>query len=83
MYWECNGMATQESFDIIDAYDPTRTRYAVYMLSRIFDGDVHHVPEMQYGFKASDVEEEVSEQVLKLDCHTRAFTSRNLSYDSD
>jgi hypothetical protein len=41
------------------------------------------VPETQYGFKASDAEEEVSEQVLKLDSHIRAFTSRNLSYDSD
>jgi hypothetical protein len=30
-------MATQESLDIIDANDPTRARYADYMLSRIFD----------------------------------------------
>jgi hypothetical protein len=41
------------------------------------------VPELQYGFKASDVEEEASEQVLKLDSHIRAFTSHNLSYDRD
>ena len=41
------------------------------------------MPELQYGFKASDVEEEASEQVLKLDSHIRAFTSRNLSYDGD
>jgi hypothetical protein len=54
-------MATRESLNIIDAYDPTRTRYADYMLSGIFDGDIHRVPELQYGFKASDVEKEVSE----------------------
>jgi hypothetical protein len=83
MYWECNGMATQESLDIIDLYDPTKTRFADYMLSGIFDGDIHRVPELQYGFKASDVEKEVSEQVLKLDSHIRAFTSRNLSHDGD
>ncbi|KAE9381913.1 HET-domain-containing protein [Stipitochalara longipes BDJ] len=83
MYWECNGMATQESLDIIDLYDPTETRFADYMLSGIFDGDGHRVPELQYGFKASDVDEEVSEQVSRLDSHIRAFTSRNLSYDGD
>ena len=37
---------------------------------------------VKYGFKTSAVDE-VSEQVLKLDSHIRAFTSRNLSYDSD
>lgn len=82
MYWECNGMATNESLDILDLYDPSRTRFADYMLSGIFDGDAHRVPEIQYGFKTSDIEE-VPEQVLKLDSHIRAFTSRNLSYDSD
>ena len=82
MYWECNGMATNESLDILDLYDPSHTRFADYMLSGIFDGDLHRVPELQYGFKTSGVEE-VSEQVLKLDSHIRAFTSRNLSYDYD
>jgi hypothetical protein len=76
-------MTTQESLDIIDLYDPSETRFADYMLSGIFDGDIHRMPELQYGFKASDVEEEVSEQVLKLDSHIRSFTSRNLSYDGD
>ena len=83
MYWECNGMATNESLDVLDLYDPSHTRFADYMLSGIFDSDRHRVPELQYGFQASDVAEEVGEQILKLDSHIRAFTSRNLSYDSD
>ena len=82
MYWECNSMATNKSLNILDLYDPSHTRFADYMLSGIFDGDLHRVPELQYGFKTSDVNE-VSEQVQKLDSHIRAFTSRNLSYDSD
>ncbi|KAN0094178.1 HET domain containing protein [Hyaloscypha variabilis] len=83
MYWECNGMAAQESLEIIDLYDPTKTRFADYMLSGIFDGDIHRVPELQYGFKSSDIDGEVPEQVLRLDSHIRTFTSRNLSYDGD
>jgi hypothetical protein len=86
VYWECHGMAINESLDLalIELSDPSGTRMADYMLSGIFDGDLHRVPELQYGFNAPAVEEEeVSEQVLKLDSHVRAFTSRNLSYDSD
>ena len=83
MYWECNGMAANESLDILDLYDPSHTRFADYMLSGIFDSDRHRVPELQYGFQISDVAEEIGEQILKLDSHIRAFTSRNLSYDSD
>ncbi|MCJ1456806.1 hypothetical protein MMC28_007171 [Mycoblastus sanguinarius] len=82
IYWECNGMAKHESLDILGLRDPSHTRSADYMLSGIFDGDLHRMPELQYGFKASGVDE-VSEQVLKLDRHIRAFTSRNLGYDSD
>jgi hypothetical protein len=84
VYWECRGMAMNESLDLplVDLYDPSGTRMADYMLSGIFDGDLHRVPELRYGFKTSAVDE-VSEQVLKLDSHIRAFTSRNLSYDSD
>lgn len=82
MYWECNCMATHESLDILDLYDPSKTRFADYMLSVIFNGDLHRVPRLQYGFKTSDVDE-VSEQVLKLDGHVRAFIKRNLRYDSD
>jgi Heterokaryon incompatibility protein (HET) len=82
MYWECNGMAMNESLDILDLCDPSKTRFADYMLSGIFDGDLHRVPQLQYGFKKSDVDE-VSEQVLKLDGHVRVFTVRDLSYDND
>ena len=68
-------MAVNESLDLalIELSDP----------SDIFDRDLHRVPELQYGFNIPGVKEEVSEQVLKLDSHIRAFTSRNLSYYSD
>jgi len=84
VYWECHGMAINESLDLplVDLSDQSGTRMADYMLSGIFNGDLHRVPELQYGFKSSAIDE-VSEQVLKLDGHIQAFTSRNLSYDSD
>lgn len=82
VYWECCGMVRNEALDLLDLHNPCGTRMADYMLSGIFDGDLHRVPELQYGFKVPAVEE-VSEQVLKLDSHIRAFTSRNLSYDGD
>lgn len=82
MYWECRGMAYNESLDLLDLYDPSETRFADFMLSGIFDGDLHRVPEMQYGFQTPDVVD-VLQQVLKLSSHIRAFTRRNLSYDSD
>lgn len=75
-------MTTHESLDILDLYDPFKTRFADYMLSGIFNGDLHRVHQLQYGFKTSDVDE-ISEQVLKLDGHVRAFITRNLSCDSD
>lgn len=75
-------MAKPESLDILGLRDPSRTRSADYMLSGIFDGDIHRTPELQYGFKAS-IGNEVFEQILKLDSHIRAFTSRNLGHDSD
>ncbi|KAI4178778.1 MAG: hypothetical protein L6R41_008211, partial [Letrouitia leprolyta] len=68
MYWECNGMANNESLDLLDLYDESETRFANFMLSGIFDGDLHRVPELQYGFQTSDATE-VSQQVLKLDSH--------------
>jgi hypothetical protein len=55
---------------------------ADYMLSGIFEVGVHRVPELQYGFQPP-ADDEVGEQVLKLDGHIRAFTSRKLSYDGD
>lgn len=84
VYWECHGMATNESLDLplVDLSGPSGTRMTDYMLSGIFDGDLHRVPELQYGFKSSAING-ISEQILKLDSHIYAFTSRNLSYDSD
>ncbi|PQE17214.1 Heterokaryon incompatibility protein [Rutstroemia sp. NJR-2017a BVV2] len=84
IYWECNGMAVHESLDLLDLYDPTETRFADYMLAGIFDGDIHRVPELQYGYqKCAIEEEEVEVQVRKLDAHISTFTARQLSFDSD
>ncbi|MCJ1231587.1 hypothetical protein MMC12_008265 [Toensbergia leucococca] len=82
MYWECNCMTMHESLHVLGCLDSSGARYADYMLSGIFDGDLHRVPKLQYGFNISGAEE-VSKQVLKLVSHICAFTSRNLSYDSD
>ncbi|KAM0797691.1 heterokaryon incompatibility protein-domain-containing protein [Usnea florida] len=84
VYWECHGMATNESLDLplLDLSGPSGTRMTDYMLSGIFNGDLHRVPELQYGFELPAIDE-ISEQVLMLDSHINAFTSRNLSYDSD
>ena len=82
VYWECAGMVLNESIEQPVFRDPSGTRMADCMLSGIFDGDFHRVPELQYGFKKSAAEA-VAEQVTKLDSHIRAFTSRSLSYDSD
>lgn len=84
VYWECHGMATNESLDLplVDLSGPSGTRMTDYMLSGIFNGDLHRVPELQYGFKPA-ASDEISEQVLMLDSHINAFTSRNLTYDSD
>ena len=84
VYWECRGMATNESLDLPLTHfnDASGTRMADYILSGIFDGDLHRVPELQYDFTTSKVNES-SEQVLKLDSHIRAFTGRKLSHASD
>ncbi|KAM3074697.1 hypothetical protein ACMFMG_008120 [Clarireedia jacksonii] len=84
IYWECNGMAMHESLDLLDLYDPTMTRFADYMLAGIFDGDIHRVPELQYGYQRCAIgDEEVETQVRKLDAHIKTFTARQLSFDSD
>ena len=58
-------MAANESLDLPLTHfnDASGTRMADYMLSGIFDGDLHRVPELQYGFTTSKVNE-ISEQVL-------------------
>ena len=83
-YWECHGMATNESLDLPlqHLHDQSGTRMSPYMLSGVFDGDLHRVPTLQYGFQAP-TKDEVSEQVRELDSHVHAFTTRTLSYASD
>ncbi|KAI0376121.1 heterokaryon incompatibility protein-domain-containing protein [Hypomontagnella monticulosa] len=84
VYWECRGYAMSEAVNLPLGIlvDDTGTRFDDYNLSGIFDGDIHRVPELQYGYRISATDD-VAEQVRKLDSHIRTFTSRTLSYDSD
>ena len=86
VYWECRGMALNETTDL----HPHMTRpqpnspMANYMLSGIFEGDMHSLPNLQYGFHASSTTRPpVGQQIQQLANHIRAYTSRNLSKDSD
>jgi hypothetical protein len=55
---------------------------ADFMLSGIFDEDLHHDTELQYGFQPTG-QADVGDQVLALDGHIHAFTSRKLSFEGD
>lgn len=84
VYWECSGMAVCESvrLPLNVLQDPSGNRMADYMLSGIFDDDLHENSELQYGFQAPP-SDDVGEQILMLDAHIHAFTSRKLSYEGD
>ncbi|PKS08774.1 hypothetical protein jhhlp_004827 [Lomentospora prolificans] len=88
MYWECRGMAVSESLTLpIPAFHVPSKRndywhFADYMLSGILEGDMHRVPEFQYGFQSGDAGD-VSDQVERLDGHIRSFTSRELTNAED
>ena len=86
VYWECRGMALNESTDL----HPHMTQpqpsapMANCMLSGIFEGDMHSLRHLQYGFHASShTRPPVGQQIQQLANHIRAYTSRNLSKDSD
>ncbi|KAK4459670.1 HET-domain-containing protein [Cladorrhinum samala] len=83
-YWECCGMAAQESLvlPLSLLHDPETGQMFDWCLSGIFDGDTHRVPELQYGFKPASTQK-VYEQIVKLNGHIKAFTSRRLRYASD
>lgn len=88
MYWECRGMAVHESIRLAlpslhvpsESYD--YYHLADYMLSGIFRGDMHKIPQLQYGFQADDAERGGT-SVASLVGHIRGFTSRNLKEDAD
>lgn len=82
VYWECCGNTANESLLLLILNNQSTSRMANFMLSGIFDGDLHRVPELQYGYSPSDFTE-VSKQIATLDSHIRAFTSRNLTNESD
>ncbi|KAH9863969.1 hypothetical protein J1614_009902 [Plenodomus biglobosus] len=84
VYWECRGMAVCETMvlalDLI--HEPSGNRMADFMLSGIFDDDLHQDSELQYGFRPPMLDN-VDDQVVTLDGHIQAFTSRNLTDPGD
>ncbi|KAF2752158.1 HET-domain-containing protein [Sporormia fimetaria CBS 119925] len=84
VYWECNAMAVCEtvnmSFKAVE--HSSGHQMADYMLSGIFQEDLHNEEELQYGFHSSD-KGDVGDQVLQLDGHIEAFTSRDLTKEED
>ncbi|RYP07027.1 hypothetical protein DL764_002786 [Monosporascus ibericus] len=84
VYWECSGMALNETLDLHPSIVQAEPRAPMpdYMLSGIFEGDMHRVPELQYGFQPGK-REEMGQSVQKLDGHIRAYTSRKLTNPGD
>ncbi|RYP13467.1 hypothetical protein DL765_006880 [Monosporascus sp. GIB2] len=84
IYWECCGMALDETLDLHPGIVQAEPGAPMpdYMLSGIFEGDVHRVPELQYGFQPRR-HEEGGQSVQKLDSHIRAYTSRKLTNSGD
>ncbi|KAH7399683.1 hypothetical protein BKA66DRAFT_406996 [Pyrenochaeta sp. MPI-SDFR-AT-0127] len=80
VYWECRGMAVCESIDIAlkIVHELSGSRMADYMLSGILDDDLHHASELQYGFQPQK-SQNIGDQVVTLDRHIQAYTSRNLT----
>ncbi|CAO2657088.1 Nn.00g058910.m01.CDS01 [Neocucurbitaria sp. VM-36] len=84
VYWECRGMAVCETISIPlnIVHEPSGQRMDSYMLSGIFDDDLHHASELQYGFLPPK-KDDVGDQVVVLDGHIQAYTSRNLTNPED
>ncbi|RYP60223.1 hypothetical protein DL769_008212 [Monosporascus sp. CRB-8-3] len=84
VYWECCGMALNETLDLHPGIVQAEPGAPMpdYMLSGIFEGDMHRVPELQYGFRAGK-REASGQSVRKLDGHVRAYTSRKLTNAGD
>jgi hypothetical protein len=88
MYWECRGMAVNESIrlPLPSLHVPSQSvkyyHFADYMLSGIFRGDMHRVPELQYGFQPEDTNN-LAKDIETINGHIRGFTSRNLTDPGD
>lgn len=96
-YWECRGMATQESirFPLHQVHEPSGQRMADFMLGAIFKGasystsgrsgdeDIENESyRPDYGFPVHRAGS-IRFESKGLDEHIRAFSARNLSYDGD
>ncbi|KAH7306070.1 heterokaryon incompatibility protein-domain-containing protein [Rhexocercosporidium sp. MPI-PUGE-AT-0058] len=106
VYWECQGMATQESLNMPlfltpafeDRVDDSELRMADFMLTGIFKTDAYSggissnqadmvimeddAFRLDYGFPVHQGAT-TRAQLRSLNEHIRAFSKRNLSYDSD
>ncbi|KAF1935265.1 HET-domain-containing protein [Clathrospora elynae] len=84
VYWECRCMALCETVDLAlnHVHEPSGFRMSDYMLSGIFDYDLHQTDELQYGFHPAR-REDVGDQVATLDSHIKAYTSRSLTNGED
>lgn len=84
VYWECRGMAVCETLDLAlnIVHELDGTRMADFMLSGIFDDDLRAKEELQYGFQRPQPYD-VGDQVVTLDGHIQAYTSRNLTNGGD
>lgn len=90
VYWECRGMAVNESVNLAlpSLHKPINNGphcvFADYMLSGILRGDMHRLPQLQYGFQQDDNnQQDVAAQVEVLDGHMTAYTSRELTKPRD
>ncbi|PHH89267.1 hypothetical protein CDD83_6386 [Cordyceps sp. RAO-2017] len=94
MYWECRGMAVAESVQLpipaLHTYSEPDAAwvFADFMLSGVFRGDRHRVPELQYGFRRHHDQDDsgnddAEAQCKALDGHIAAFTSRRLTDPGD
>ncbi|ROT37768.1 HET-domain-containing protein [Sodiomyces alkalinus F11] len=96
VYWECRGMAVHESIKLPlpTLHTPVWPMgvwcFADYMLSGVFRGDMHRTPELQYGFQGKEGDDDdgaaatdAGGRVKSLDGHIRAYTARELKWESD
>ncbi|RYP42122.1 hypothetical protein DL767_000487 [Monosporascus sp. MG133] len=84
VYWECCGRVLNETLDLHPGIIQAEPRVPMpnYMLSGIFEGDMHRVPELQYGFQPRKRQER-GQSVRKLDGNISAHTSRKLTNSGD
>jgi hypothetical protein len=84
VYWECRSMAACETIDLAlnHVHEPSGSCMADYMLSGIFNEDLHEADQLQYGFGTAR-KEAIGDQVVTLNSHIQNYTSRTLGNAED